>query len=101
VLKKFTGGSSSSHGSSEGGSHSSGGSQTKLISMAMSEAAKLFDKKQPSSGNKQDAVNGAAMTIMKFLVQSKVTTGGSNSGGLSGLLSLVRSVIDMNLLSEY
>jgi len=84
TLKKFTGGSGSNHGSG------SGGSQTKLISMAMAEAAKLFDKKQPASGNKQDAVNGAAMTVMKLLVQSKVghATGGSNSGGLSGLLSL-------------
>ncbi|KAF9455308.1 hypothetical protein BDZ94DRAFT_1278423, partial [Collybia nuda] len=45
-----------------------------------------------ASGNKQDAVNGAAMTIMKLLVQSKfggvAATGGSNSGGLGGLLSL-------------
>jgi hypothetical protein len=61
--------------------------------MAMSEAAKLFDSKQPSSGNKQDAVNGAAMTVMKLMVQSKLNsaTGGSNSGGLSSLMSLVSS----------
>ena len=61
--------------------------------MAMSEAAKLFDKSGgASSGNKQDAVNGAAMTVMKLLVQSKFssTVGGSNSGGLSGLLGMVR-----------
>jgi len=62
--------------------------------MAMAEASKLFDKSGgASSGNKQDAVNGAAMTVMKLLVQSKFggaqTIGGSNSGGLSGLLSLV------------
>jgi len=83
TLKKFNSG----HGS---GGSASGGSQTKLVSMAMAEAAKLFDKKQPTSGNKQDAVNGAAMTAMKLLVQSKVSgaVGGSNSGGLSGLLSL-------------
>lgn len=61
----------------------------------MAEATKLFDKSGgAASGNKQDAVNGAAMTIMKLLVQSKfsggaATTGGSNSGGLGGLLSLV------------
>jgi hypothetical protein len=59
----------------------------------MAEATKLFDKTGGSaSGNKQDAVNGAAMTIMKLLVQSKFgggTTGGKDSGGLSGLLSLV------------
>ncbi|KAK7465368.1 Chitinase 2 [Stygiomarasmius scandens] len=86
VLKKFTSGSSGSSGSSSS-------SKTDLISMAMAEASKLFDKSGgASSGNKQDAVNGAAMTVMKLLVQSKFggaqTTGGSNSGGLSGLLSL-------------
>jgi hypothetical protein len=62
--------------------------------MAMAEASKLFDKSGgAASGNKQDAVNGAAMTVMKLLVQSKFggggTIGGSNSGGLSGLMSLV------------
>ncbi|KAG6848754.1 hypothetical protein H0H93_014388 [Arthromyces matolae] len=62
--------------------------------MAMAEATKLFDKAGGgSSGNKQDAVNGAAMTVMKLLVQSKFGGGGSffgggNSGGISGLLSL-------------
>jgi len=53
----------------------------------------MFDKSGgAASGNKQDAVNGAAMTVMKLLVQSKFsggTTGGGNSGGLGGLLSLV------------
>ncbi|KAF8167656.1 hypothetical protein B0H34DRAFT_682593 [Crassisporium funariophilum] len=85
VLKQFTSGGKSSSGS--------GGSQTQLISMAMAEATKLFDSSGgAASGNKQDAVNGAAMTVMKLLVQSKFggggTTGGSNSGGLGGLLSL-------------
>jgi hypothetical protein len=62
----------------------------------MAEATKLFDKSSgTASGDKQDAVNGAAMTIMKLLVQSKLgsgdpTVGGKDSGGLSGLLSLVR-----------
>ncbi|KAI0830485.1 hypothetical protein BC628DRAFT_1416030 [Trametes gibbosa] len=83
VLKQFT-----SNGSSSAG----GGSQTQLISLAMAEASKLFDKSGgASSGNKQDAVNGAAMTVMKLLVQSKFSggqTGGSNSGGLDGLMSL-------------
>lgn len=60
----------------------------------MTEATKLFDKSGGgSSGNKQDAVNGAAMTVMKLLVQSEFsgagTTGGKDSGGLSGLLNLV------------
>lgn len=63
--------------------------------MAMAEATKLFDKSGgKASGNKQDAVNGAAMTVMKLLFQSKFggggqLGGGSNSGGLGGLLSLV------------
>ncbi|KAK0456014.1 hypothetical protein EV421DRAFT_20548 [Armillaria borealis] len=85
ALKKFTSG---------GGSSSSGGSgsQTQLISLAMAEATKLFEKSGgAASGNKQDAVNGAAMTVMKLFVQSKMggsTTGAGDSGGLSGLLSL-------------
>ena len=69
-----------------------GGSKTQLISLAMAEATKLFDKAGgAASGNKQDAVNGAAMTVMKLLVQSKFSgaIGGGNSGGLGGLLSLV------------
>ncbi|KAJ2929391.1 hypothetical protein H1R20_g7710, partial [Candolleomyces eurysporus] len=90
VLKQFTSGSSSSSSSGKGG----GNSQTQLISLAMAEATKLFDKTGGSaSGNKQDAVNGAAMTIMKLLVQSKFsggTVGGKDSGGLSGLLSLAQ-----------
>nr|AKF12277.1 beta-flanking protein [Collybia nuda] len=87
VLQQFTSGGKGSGGSS-------GGSSTDLISLAMAEATKLFDKSGgTASGNKQDAVNGAAMTVMKLLVQSKfsggaATTGGSNSGGLGGLLSL-------------
>ena len=79
-MKQFTGG---------GG----GGSKTQLISLAMAEATKLFDQAGgAASGNKQDAVNGAAMTVMKLLVQSKFSgaIGGGNSGGLGGLLSLVR-----------
>ncbi|KAF9270580.1 beta-flanking protein [Marasmius fiardii PR-910] len=85
TLKQFTSGS--------GAGASSGGSQSQLISLAMAEASKLFDKSGGSaSGNKQDAVNGAAMTVMKLLVQSKFggaqATGGHNSGGLSGLLDM-------------
>ncbi|KAI0068142.1 hypothetical protein BV25DRAFT_1867189 [Artomyces pyxidatus] len=78
VLQKFTSG---------GG----GGSQSQLISMAMAEATKLFDASGgAASGSKQDAVNGAAMTVMKLLVQSKFSgmMDGGNSGGLGGLLSM-------------
>lgn len=47
-----------------------GGSQTQLISMAMAEASNLFESSGgAASGNKQDAVNGAAMTVVKLLVQ--------------------------------
>ena len=60
--------------------------------MAMAEASKLFDQSGgASSGGKQDAVNGAAMTVTKLLVQSKFSslTGGGNSGGIGGLMSMV------------
>lgn len=91
ALKKFTSGSG-------GGSSGGGGSQTQLISMAMAEASKLFDQHGASSGGKQDAVNGAAMTVMKLLVKSKFSggvTGGGDSGGLGGLASLVRVGLDL------
>ena len=58
----------------------------------MAEASNLFEKSGgASSGNKQDAVNGAAMTVMKLLVQSKFSgaIGGGNSGGLGSLMGLV------------
>ena len=67
-------------------------SKSTLISMAMAEASKLFDQSGgATSGGKQDAVNSAAMMVMKLLVQSKFSsvTGGSNSGGLGSLLSMV------------
>ncbi|KAI0654245.1 beta-flanking protein [Cubamyces menziesii] len=80
VLKQFTSGGNG------------GGTQSQLISLAMAEASKLFDQSGgASSGNKQDAVNGAAMTVMKLVVQSKFSggaMGGSNSGGLGGLMGL-------------
>lgn len=86
-MKQFTSGGGDKSGSSKAGS------QTQLISLAMAEASKLFDKSGgAASGNKQDAVNGAAMTVMKLLVQSKFgggTTGSKDSGGLSGLVGLV------------
>ncbi|KIL71687.1 hypothetical protein M378DRAFT_183054 [Amanita muscaria Koide BX008] len=93
AFKKFTSGGGSSGGSSGGGE---GNTQTQLISLAMAEAVKLFDKSGGgSSGSKQDAVNGAAMMAMKLLVQSKFggTTGGSNSGGLGSLMGLATKFI--------
>ncbi|KAI5982721.1 hypothetical protein EDD15DRAFT_2320608 [Pisolithus albus] len=79
ALKSFSGG---------GGG---GSSQNQLISLAMGEASKLFDQSGgASSGSKQDAINGAAMTAMKYLVQSKVSgaIGGGDSGGLGSLMSV-------------
>ena len=67
--------------------------------MAMAEASKLFDKSGGSaSGGKQDAINGAAMTVTKLLVQSKFSgmMGGGDSGGLGGLASLVRVAHDFH-----
>jgi len=81
ILKKFT----------SGGGSSGGGSKSELISLAMSEASKLFDKSGgAASGNKQDAVNGAAMTVVKLLVQSKASSfmGGGDSGGMGSLMGL-------------
>jgi len=90
--------------SSGGNTGNSGGEfQTKMIGLAMSEAAKQFDA-SGHPGDKQDAVSGAAATMMKLLVQSKFSgggdgsgglssfIGGSNSSGLSSLLSMVRSL---------
>lgn len=70
----------------------------------MAEASKLFDKSGgAASGSKQDAVNGAAMTVMKLLVQSKIgggTTGGKDSGGLGGLVGLV-SASSLSIAGAY
>jgi len=88
IVKQFIG---------NGDKGGSGNSQTKLVSMAMGEAAKLFES-SGSSGNKQDAVNSAGMTIMKLLVQSKfngsgIIGGGSSSSNTSGLMSMVTKLL--------
>ncbi|WWD21486.1 hypothetical protein CI109_105972 [Kwoniella shandongensis] len=85
ALKQFTSG--------QGGATSSGGGdmQSKMIGMAMSEAAKLFDQSGgAASGDKQDAVTSAGQTIMKMLLKSQMTgmMGGGNSGGLSSLMGM-------------
>jgi len=92
-MKKFTGG-GDKHEKHDSKHSSKPQSKTDLISLAMAEASKLFDKSGGSShGNKQDAVNSAGLTIMKLMVQSKFsgghTTGGKDSGGLGGLMSMV------------
>jgi len=91
-MKKFTGG-GGKHDKHDSKHSSKPQSKTDLISLAMAEASKLFDKSGGSAhGNKQDAVNSAGLTIMKLMVQSKFsgghTTGGKDSG-LSGLMSMV------------
>jgi len=87
VFQQFTSqASGGGHGSGSGGSSQ----KTQLLSMAMAEAAKLFDKKGGSTtGGKQEAVNGAAMTIMKLMVQSKLGGGGSGGGSSGGLGSMM------------
>ncbi|CAE6525866.1 unnamed protein product [Rhizoctonia solani] len=87
VLKNFTSG---------GGSGGSGGNtQSQLIGMAMSEAVKLFESQGSKTGQKQDAVNGAAMTVMKLLAQSKTGAGATNAGGndVGSLLSLASNFL--------
>lgn len=58
----------------------------------MAEALKLFEN-SGAQGNKQDAVNGAAMTMMKLMVKSKFSGGGTMGGhsSTSTLMSLVCS----------
>ena len=96
-MKKFTGG-GGKHDKHDSKHSSKPQSETDLISLAMAEASKLFDKSGGSAhGNKQDVVNSAGLTIMKLMVQSKFsgghTTGGKDSGGLSGLMSMVSSFL--------
>ena len=59
----------------------------------MAEALKLFDS-SGAKGNKQDAVNSAAMTMMKLMIQSKLSGGATMEGNsTSSLMGLVRSVL--------
>lgn len=89
AFKQFTSGGGNT-GASAGASASGGGS-SKLIGLAMAQAAKLFDKSGgAASGEKQDAVNSAGNMIMKLVMKEKMNQmiGGGNSGGLSGLASM-------------
>ena len=64
----------------------------------MGEASKLHDQfGGGGGGGKQDAINGAAMTVTKLLAQSQLSgmMGGGNSGGLGGLASMVRVGLDL------
>ncbi|KAH8928989.1 hypothetical protein BT69DRAFT_362826 [Atractiella rhizophila] len=91
AMKMFTSGSGSAGASSH--SSSGGDMQSKMIGMAMSEAAKLFESTGgQAAGGKTDAVSSAGATMLKLIVQSKLkgagAMGGSDSGGLSGLMGM-------------
>lgn len=65
------------------------------LGLAMSEASKLFDQSGgAASGGKQDAINSAGATIMKFMLKSQMSgmmgTGGgaAGGGGLGNLVSM-------------
>lgn len=70
----------------------------------MAEALKLFDS-SGAQGNKQDAVNSAAMTMMKLMVQSKFsgsgTTGGSSTSTLMGLVRSLQMCPVLALIISY
>ncbi|ORY31012.1 hypothetical protein BCR39DRAFT_587665 [Naematelia encephala] len=85
ALKMFTSGQSGAAGGS------GGNMQSKIIGMAMSEAAQLFDQSGgAASGNKQDAVSSAGQMIMKLMLKNQVSgmMGGGQSGGLSSLMGI-------------
>ncbi|CAO1615096.1 unnamed protein product [Sympodiomycopsis kandeliae] len=89
AIKNFIGGSNSNESSG-------GGFQQKIIGMAMSQAAQMFDQKaangEVSGGDKQSAVNQAGEAAMKLLIKHQVTGmigGGSGSGGLGSLAKLL------------
>ncbi|ODN85276.1 hypothetical protein L198_07600 [Cryptococcus wingfieldii CBS 7118] len=91
AIKSFTSGNSDAASGSKDNSSSGGGIQTKIIGMAMSEAAKLFDQSGGNvSGDKQDAVTSASQVIMKLMLKNQVSgmMGGSSSGGLGQLAGL-------------
>ncbi|KAG8889847.1 hypothetical protein FRB98_002496 [Tulasnella sp. 332] len=97
AFKMFTSGGAGGAAGGAGGAGAAGGGdmKSKMLSMAMSEASKLFDAKGgAASGTKQDAVNGAAQTVMKLFMQSKMgNAGGSGAappGGLGSMLSMAR-----------
>ncbi|CBQ73710.1 conserved hypothetical protein [Sporisorium reilianum SRZ2] len=90
ALKSVLGGSG---GQQQGG----GGLQQKLMSVAMSHAADLYDQKDAqgqAQGNKQDAVNQAAQMAMGLAMKNPSMLagliGGGNSGGLGALAGLLK-----------
>ncbi|KAG2076872.1 hypothetical protein BDR04DRAFT_1089140 [Suillus decipiens] len=91
AFKVFTdmisGGGGGSHGSSGGGDSM----QSKLIGMAMQHASSLFDQSGGGSHEaKQSAMNSAATYVTQLLMKKEMSNfiGGSNSGGLSGIMGM-------------
>lgn len=73
-----------------------GGFQQKLMGMAMSHAADLYDQKDAqgqAQGSKQDAVNSAAQMAMGLAMKNPSMLmgliGGGNSGGLGALAGML------------
>ncbi|POV96135.1 hypothetical protein PSTT_15824 [Puccinia striiformis] len=83
----------SSGGASNEPKHNEDG-KSKLIGMAMAQAAKLFDSSGgAASGQKQDAVNSAGnMLLMKQKLQ-QMTGGGGGGGGSGGGLGSLAGMI--------
>lgn len=83
AFKKFT-----SHDDSQSHSKNDKDIQSKLIGMAMAQAAQLFDSNGgAAAGQKQDAVNSAGKMVMKLMMKQKLQQmgGGGSSGGGGGL----------------
>lgn len=62
--------------------------QSKLLGMAMAQAAKLFDSSggAASGGQKQDAVNSAGKMVMKLIMKQKLQSVGGGGGGLASMI---------------
>jgi hypothetical protein len=93
----FSGGSLSAVKSVLGGGGGGGDFKSQLISAAMGHAADLYDSKDGqgnAQGSKQDAVNQAAQMAMGLAMKNPSAlaglVGGSNSGGLSSLMGMLK-----------
>lgn len=75
AFKAFASQMGGSGGQQQGTQAAGGGSLiSKLIGMALSEAAKLFDKSGGAKdGDKQDVLNSAGETMMKLMIQNQIS----------------------------
>lgn len=93
AFKQFSQGAGGGGGSTQPKNNEDG--KSKLIGMAMAQAAKLFDSSGGASGGqKQDAVNSAGSMVMKLLMKQKLQemSGGGGSGSGGGLGSLASMI---------